>query len=82
MLQMPVQVVTWILKNDYINGTEFTMGGKKMRLELVDCPEEPQDKIPEEQELENSSDTKKGEQNAKVISFNDLKKNSPPPTTV
>ncbi len=39
-LQIPLQTVTWILKDSYINGGEFTMGGKKMRLELVKCPEE------------------------------------------
>lgn len=40
MLQIPVQVVTWILKDLYINGEEFFMGGKRMRLEVVECPEE------------------------------------------
>ncbi len=42
-LQIPLQVVTWILKDAYINGEEFSMGGKKMRLELVKCPEEDQE---------------------------------------
>ncbi len=40
MLQIPVQVVTWILKDLYINGEEFFMGGKQMRLEVVECPED------------------------------------------
>ncbi|EFK08727.1 conserved hypothetical protein [delta proteobacterium NaphS2] len=35
LLTIPTQVVTWILKDDYINGEEFTMGGKPMRLEEV-----------------------------------------------
>ena len=39
-LQIPLQVVTWILKDSYINGEEFSMAGKKMRLERVKCPEE------------------------------------------
>jgi len=39
MLQVPLQVVTWILRDVYINGDEFTMDGKKMRLELVKSPE-------------------------------------------
>jgi len=38
MLQVPLQVVTWILRDIYIDGTEFTMNGKKMRLELVEKP--------------------------------------------
>ncbi|WP_372681348.1 hypothetical protein [Desulfosarcina sp.] len=39
MLQIPLQVVTWILRDRYIMGDEFTMNGKRMRLERVDCPE-------------------------------------------
>lgn len=38
MLQVPLQVVSWILRDVYIDGTEFTMNGKKMRLELVEKP--------------------------------------------
>lgn len=34
-LTIPTQIVTWILKDVYINGEEFTMGGKPMRLEEV-----------------------------------------------
>jgi hypothetical protein len=39
MLQVPLQVVTWILRDRYIMGDEFTMDGKRMRLERVVCPE-------------------------------------------
>ena len=35
LLILPAQVVTWILREEYINGTPFTMGGKAMRLEKV-----------------------------------------------
>ncbi|WP_020587800.1 hypothetical protein [Desulfobacter curvatus] len=38
MLQVPVQVVTWILKAEYINGEVFSMNGKSMRLEKVVAP--------------------------------------------
>jgi len=38
MLKVPLQVATWILRDVYINGDEFTMDGKKMRLELVESP--------------------------------------------
>lgn len=38
MLQIPLQVVTWILKADYINGDVFFMNGKRMRLEKVEAP--------------------------------------------
>jgi len=40
MLQVPLQVVSWILKDVYISGETFTMSGKKMRLEQVVCPQE------------------------------------------
>lgn len=35
LLTLPTQMVTWILKDIYIEGEEFTMGGKLMRLEAV-----------------------------------------------
>jgi hypothetical protein len=39
MLQVPLQVVTWILRDRYIMGDEFTMNGKRIRLERIVCPE-------------------------------------------
>ncbi len=38
LLQVPLQVVTWILREPYINGEPFTMGGRPMRLERVEAP--------------------------------------------
>jgi hypothetical protein len=35
LLTLPTQMVTWILKDAYIEGEEFTMGGIPMRLEAV-----------------------------------------------
>lgn len=68
MLQIPMTVVTWILKDDYINGGSFNMGGKKMKLEKVECPaDENLDTEPET----NPKDTN-------IISFSDLKKNHDP----
>lgn len=90
MLQIPLQTVTWILKDEYINGEEFTMGGQRMRLEKVECPEE--DPImealddpgsvdvteleEEERALEEDVEEEEGDN---VISFADLqkKKNGP-----
>lgn len=34
-LTIPSQSVTWILREEYINGGSFTMGGESMRLEKV-----------------------------------------------
>ncbi|MGD8701971.1 MAG: hypothetical protein PVG51_06930 [Desulfosarcina sp.] len=39
MLQIPLQVVTWILRDRYIAGDAFTMNGKRMRLERVVSPD-------------------------------------------
>lgn len=38
LLQVPPQLTTWILRDVYINGEEFTMNGKRMRLEKVIPP--------------------------------------------
>ena len=35
LLTIPPQPVTWILREAYIDGGQFTMGGKSMRLESV-----------------------------------------------
>ncbi|MBW2064079.1 MAG: hypothetical protein JRJ03_04005 [Deltaproteobacteria bacterium] len=35
LLTMPAQPVTWILREEYINGHPFTMGGQAMRIEKV-----------------------------------------------
>jgi hypothetical protein len=71
LLQVPLQVVTWILRDIYINGGEFTMEGKKVRLEKVVCPKGigPPDKeksVPEEKSKE--------KKDRKVISLADLNK--------
>jgi hypothetical protein len=76
LLKVPVQAVTWILKDVYISGTEFTMNGKKMRLEKVESPAEF--KTSESTEgLKNGSSPKEPatrDKNAKIISLDDLKR--------
>jgi len=67
MLHVPLQVTTWILRDIYINGQEFTMDGKKMRLEQVVCPEDTVS--PEE-----NNDVPVKPNGKKVISLADLKK--------
>ena len=73
MLQIPPQFVTWILRDVYIDGAEFTMNEKRMRLEKVVVPEDPQP--PEGTEEENDADKSEKEPGgAKVISLKDIKK--------
>ncbi|MGD9505922.1 MAG: hypothetical protein AB7W37_13480 [Syntrophobacteraceae bacterium] len=40
VLQIPLMVITWILRDVYIDGGEFTMGGRPVRLEKVVAPAE------------------------------------------
>ena len=70
LLQIPLQVVTWILRDVYIDGTEFTMNGKRMRMEKVEVPVEEQETQPDENTA--ASSTKKN--SGKLISLKDRKK--------
>lgn len=73
LLQVPLQMVTWILRDVYINGAEFTMNGKKMRLEKIESPEEPQITAHDKKEP-NDKKPAKNSNGAEVISFHDIKK--------
>ena len=71
VLQVPLIEVTWILREEYINGASFSMGGKKVLLERVEAPEK---KPPPEQERESEKDdmkqpSDKEEEKGKVISL-------------
>jgi hypothetical protein len=70
LLQVPLQVVTWILRDVYINGEEFTMNGKRMRLEPVVAPAGEKEAAPPLRE--DTQPEKSGK--ARVISLKDLKK--------
>ncbi|MBU1169287.1 MAG: hypothetical protein KKD44_06960 [Proteobacteria bacterium] len=70
MLQIPVQVVIWTLRGIYIEGSEFTMNGIRVRMEKVVRPHDPpepdgdekQDKKPKKQATESHTP-------GKIISF-------------
>ncbi len=72
MLQVPPQIVTWILRDIYIDGQEFTMNGKRLRLEKVVPPLEPGDDNGTEQE--DTSRTSSPNGGANVISLAAKKK--------
>jgi len=65
ILQVPVQTATWLLRDVYTDGTEFAMGGKKMRIEPVEIPSDNTDAL-----LEKGNTASL---NAKIISISDLK---------
>ena len=76
MLQVPLRIITWILRDIYIEGAEFTMNGKRMRLEKVVVPDEPQfDEQSSTNKQEDPPANEKDTGKANVISLADLKRN-------
>ncbi len=79
MLQIPLQTATWILKDAYINGEEFQMNGKRMRLETIHAPKDPPDYFQDPgTEVRETAPSQENTDN--VISFADLKKKNNGPT--
>jgi hypothetical protein len=74
LLQVPLQTVTWILRDVYIDGDTFTMNGKEMRLEKVEAPPEPGAAEAEGRPEPEDGAEPAPPENGKVISFTDLKK--------
>ena len=79
LLQIPMQTITWTLKDIYIDGEEFTMNGNRMRLELVEhttasIPVQKDDE-PEEETSSQEDSTSQNDTSAKVISLADRKPN-------
>lgn len=70
VLTIPVQQVTWILKDIYIDGTEFSMEGNKMRIEKIVAPTKA-DTLSDETSKKNETEEK---DNGKIISFPGFKK--------
>jgi hypothetical protein len=71
LLQVPVQVVNWILRDVYIEGAEFTMNGKRMRMEKVTYTDEAAASEPSQ---ESGNALPRDPVAAKVISLAELKK--------
>jgi hypothetical protein len=71
LLQLPLQVVTWILRDVYINGETFTMNGKAMRLERIASPafEEKASESPPASQKQAKETSER-----KVITLKDFKK--------
>jgi len=84
VLQVPLLSVTWILREPYYNGQEFTMGGRPIRIEKVVAPTEEQPetydnrKSPVKPELVvHKKQETKSEKKGKVISISDHRKKEP-----
>jgi len=65
MLSIPIQMVTWILREEYINGTVFTMGGHSMKIEKIDSPLGQKAKTSQEEDKDTAGTQERG----KVIEF-------------
>jgi len=79
MLQVPLQTATWILRDAYINGEEFQMNGKRMRLETIHAPKDPPAYSREPgAEVDETGPSRENTDN--VIAFADLKKKNNDPT--
>ena len=83
VLQVPLMVITWILRRPYIDGDEFTMGGRPVRVTKVVSPEEVA-KVVESQSQEptatpeTTQDQAGPPRKAKVLSFADRRKKDQP----
>ncbi|HYA43843.1 MAG TPA: hypothetical protein VEF34_21285 [Syntrophobacteraceae bacterium] len=87
VLQVPLLTVTWILREAYYNGREFTMAGRPVRIEKVGAPAEEDPgaqpegtgkspPVPEPGAPEKQKEGKTGNQ-GKVISIADRRKKDP-----
>lgn len=79
VLQIPLMVITWILRRAYIDGDEFTMGGRPVRVTKVVSPEEVAEVVESKsQELAATSETTPDQagppKKAKVLSLADRRK--------
>ncbi|MEJ5347794.1 MAG: hypothetical protein WHS46_03790 [Desulfosoma sp.] len=77
VLQVPLVTVTWILREPYINGEEFTMGGHPVRLIKVEAPAEDGSAFQEEErepvEGSGGRDSSTRDSSTKVVSLLDRK---------
>ena len=74
VLQVPVVEVTWILREEYLSGASFTMGGKKVVIELVVAPtKQPPPELDDKSERETSEKPSLDAETGKVISLFDRK---------
>ena len=77
VLQIPVVVITWILREPYINGEEFTMGGRPIKMVKVIAPEEDAAQAPVDEPAESEAPLPpppKSSASEKVVSLADRRK--------
>ena len=70
VLQVPITTLVWILRDAYIQGDEFTMGGTSMRLEKVVAP----DQSPEPSPTQPTDEEDNAQAKARIISLDERRK--------
>ena len=68
VLHPPAQEATWILREEYIDGGDFTMGGEPVRLERL-APPQPAEPVVEEPEPLADDPTPEDKGGGKVVSL-------------
>lgn len=77
VLQIPLVVITWILRDPYINGEEFTMGGRPIKLVKVVAPEQEAAPSPSEESGKSAAPAPSPQKSSgaeKVVSLADRRK--------
>lgn len=67
LLTIPHQVITWILRDEYINGQVFTMSGNSMHLEKIERLTFDEDTV--DQGNDESTEKKGNKKQAKIVPF-------------
>lgn len=83
VLQIPLMVITWILRRAYIDGDEFTMGGRPVKVVKVISPEEVAEVVESKSKepgaaSEPIDETPEPTRKAKVVSLADRRKKDQP----
>ena len=83
ILQIPLVVATWILRRAYIDGDEFTMGGRPVRVVKVVSPEEVEEAVESklQEPVAPSKSTREAPESSgkgKVVSLADRRKKNQP----
>ncbi len=83
LLKLPMQHVAWILRDEYIDGAPFSMGGQMMRLERLPRPAVPrffsdEDVSDPAAVKQTSTEKKDGSRENNVIVLRPRKKKAPP----
>ena len=69
VLHPPAQEATWILRKEYIDGDEFSMGGEPMRLERLAPPQPSQPRSGEPEPEPEPDAGPQGQGGGKVVSL-------------